>query len=108
MSNVQSQTSWIRDPGNAQPIWSVLMTATSSDVFILGGARTPMTEYVGALKDLSACELGTIASRAALDRTGVKPDCVDHVVFGSVLQTGGSSIYDTRYIALKSGVPTEA
>ena len=39
------------------------------DVFILGGARTPMTEYTGALKDVSALELGAIASRAAL-RTG--------------------------------------
>jgi acetyl-CoA acetyltransferase family protein len=67
-----------------------------------------MTEYVGALKDISACELGTVASRAALERSGVKPESVDHVVFGNVLQTGGSAIYDTRYIALKSGVPVEA
>ncbi len=37
-----------------------------SDVFVVGGARTPMAEYVGALKDLSALELGAIASRAAL------------------------------------------
>ena len=39
----------------------------SNDVFIVGGARTPMTEYAGALKDVSAIELGAIAARAALD-----------------------------------------
>ena len=40
----------------------------AKDVFILGGARTPMTEYVGALKDISAIELGAIAARGALER----------------------------------------
>ena len=49
------------------------------DVLILGGARTPMTEYVGALKDVSAIELGAIASRGAFQKTGVKPEWVDHV-----------------------------
>ena len=39
---------------------------TKPEVFIVGGARTPMTEYVGALKDVSALELGAIASRGAL------------------------------------------
>ena len=43
-------------------------------VFILGGARTPMTTHVGALKDFSAIDLGAIASKAALDRTGTKPE----------------------------------
>ena len=38
----------------------------SDDIYILGGARTPMGEYLGALKDLSAIELGAIAARAAL------------------------------------------
>ena len=56
-----------------------------TDVLILGGARTPMTEYVGALKDVSAIELGAIASRGAFQKTGVKPEWVDHVVFGNVL-----------------------
>ena len=59
----------------------------SQTVYILGGARTPMTQFVGALKDLSAIDLGAIASRGALSRTGVQPDWVDHVVFGNVLQS---------------------
>src|SRR5687767_6013364 len=79
----------------------------SSEVFIVGGARTPMTEYSGALKDVSALELGAIASRAALERTGVKPEWIDHAVFGNVLQTSSDAIYGARHIALKAGVPIE-
>ena len=80
---------------------------SQADVFILGGARTPMAEYVGALKDISALELGAIASRAALERTGVRPDWVDHVVFGNVLQTSADAIYGARHIGLKAGVPID-
>jgi acetyl-CoA acetyltransferase family protein len=79
----------------------------SKDVFILGGARTPMTEYVGALKDVSALELGAIASRAAFQKTGVKPEWVDHAVVGNVLQTSSDAIYGARHVALKAGVPIE-
>jgi acetyl-CoA acetyltransferase family protein len=77
------------------------------DVLILGGARTPMTDYVGALKDLSAIELGAIAARGAFDRTGVRPEWVDHVVVGNVLQTSADAIYGARHVALKSGVPID-
>src|SRR5678816_1538516 len=79
----------------------------SKDVFILGGARTPMTDYTGALKDISALELGAIASRAAFDKTGVKPEWIDHVVVGNVLQTSSDAIYGARHVALKAGVPIE-
>jgi acetyl-CoA acetyltransferase family protein len=78
-----------------------------SEVLILGGARTPMTDYVGALKDLSAIELGAIAARGAFERTGVKPEWVDHVVIGNVLQTSADAIYGARHVALKSGVPID-
>src|ERR687897_3807317 len=77
------------------------------DVFIVGGARTPMTEYAGALKDVSALELGAIAARGAFERTGVKPEWVDHVVVGNVLQTSADAIYGARHVALKAGVPIE-
>mgnify|MGYP001564190749 FL=1 len=80
---------------------------SSPEVFIVGGARTPMTEYVGALKDVSALELGAIASRAAFEKTGVKPEWVDHVVFGNVLQTSSDAIYGARHVGLKAGVPKE-
>jgi acetyl-CoA acetyltransferase family protein len=79
----------------------------SKTVYILGGARTPMTEYVGALKDLSALELGAIASRGAFQKTGVQPEWVDHAVFGNVLQTSSDAIYGARHVALKAGVPVD-
>ena len=77
------------------------------DIYILGGARTPMAEYAGKLKDISALELGAIASRAALERTGVPPDAVDHVVFGNVLQTSSDAVYGARHVGLKAGLPVE-
>ena len=77
----------------------------SADVFILGGKRTPMGEYVGALKDISAIELGAIASRAALDESGVAPEKIDHTIMGNALQTSGDAIYVARHVALKAGVP---
>src|SRR5437763_13423126 len=80
---------------------------TKPEVFILGGARTPMTDYVGALKDVSALELGAIAARGAFEKTGVKPEWVDHAIFGNVLQTSADAIYGARHIALKAGVPVD-
>jgi acetyl-CoA acetyltransferase family protein len=77
------------------------------EVFILGSARTPMTDYVGALKDVSALELGAVAARAALTRSGVSPDWIDHVVIGNVLQTSADAIYGARHVGLKAGVPVE-
>ena len=77
------------------------------DVFILGGARTPMAEYVGALKDISALDLGAIAARAAMARAGVDPGQIDHVVFGNVLHTSADAIYGARHVGLKAGVPVE-
>jgi acetyl-CoA acetyltransferase family protein len=79
----------------------------TKDVFILGGARTPMTEYTGALKDVSALELGAIASRGAFEKTGVQPGWIDHAVFGNVMQTSSDAIYGARHVALKAGVPIE-
>src|SRR6201988_2759530 len=77
----------------------------AQEVFILGGKRTPMGEYVGALKDISAIELGAIASRAALETTGVAAEEIDHTVIGNALQTSGDAIYGARHVALKTGIP---
>jgi acetyl-CoA acyltransferase 2 len=71
---------------------------TAKEVFIVNGARTPMADYVGALKDVSALELGAIASRAAMERSGVRPEWIDHVVFGNVLQTSADAIYGARHV----------
>src|SRR5215510_8366800 len=85
----------------------------TTDLVILGGARTPMAEYSGTpgyglLKDLSAIELGAIATKAALERTGVKPQDVEQVFFGNALQTSNDAIYGARHVGLRAGLPIEA
>jgi acetyl-CoA acetyltransferase family protein len=77
------------------------------DIYILGGARTPMAAYAGRLKDVSAIELGAIAARAAMARSGVLPAMIEHVVFGNVLHTSVDAIYGARHVGLKAGVPIE-
>ena len=76
-------------------------------IYILGGARTPMTEYAGKLRDVSAIDLAAIASRAALARSGIPADAVQHAVFGNVQQSSSDAVYAARHIALKAGVPIE-
>jgi acetyl-CoA acetyltransferase family protein len=78
-----------------------------TDIFIIGGARTPMTRHGGALKDVSAIDLGAVAARASFERTGVQPDWIDHTVIGNVLQTSSDAVYGARHVALKAGVPIE-
>ncbi len=79
----------------------------NEDVVVVSGARTPMLDYVGLFKDVSALELGAHAARAALARGGVQPGWVDHVVMGNALQTSGDAIYGARHVGLKAGVPIE-
>ena len=64
-----------------------------------------MGQYVGALKDISAIDLGAAAARGALAATGVSPEEIDHTVIGNALQTSGDAIYGARHVALKAGVP---
>ncbi len=84
----------------------------AGDVVILAGARTPMAEYSGTpgfglFKDLSAIELGAIASKAALERARVPPKWIEHVIFGNAQQTSADAIYGARHVGLKAGVPFE-
>jgi acetyl-CoA C-acetyltransferase len=73
---------------------------------ILGGARTPVGKFGGALKDLKAVELGGIAIRGALERTRVPDDAVEHVIMGMVLQ-GGAGQVPARQAARKAGLSWE-
>jgi acetyl-CoA acetyltransferase family protein len=76
-------------------------------IYIVSGARTPMADYAGKLKDVSAIDLAAIASRAALSRAGLAPEAVQHAVFGNVQQSSTDAVYLARHIALKAGVPVE-
>ena len=59
-----------------------------SDIVIVSAARTPVGSFLGALSSLPAHELGAVAIKAALERAGVKPEEVDEVIMGQVLQAG--------------------
>jgi acetyl-CoA acetyltransferase family protein len=79
----------------------------SKEILILGGARTPMGEYGGPLRDLTANELGAIAARAAIERSQIAAEAIDHTVMGNAMQTSADAIYGARHVALKAGVPLE-
>src|SRR5712692_11172560 len=75
------------------------------DIVIVNGARTPMAEYNGNFSDISAIDLGAIAAKEALARSGFAPEEIDHVIVGNALQTSGDAIYGARHVGLKAGVP---
>ena len=74
----------------------------------LSGVRTPFGTFGGALRDVSAIELGVISSKAALDRANIAPASIQQTIFGNVLYTTNDSIYFARHIALLAGCPTES
>ena len=77
-----------------------------SNTVILGTARTPVGKLGGGLSSLQATELGGIAIKAALERAGVAPDQVQHVVMGQVLQAGQGQI-PSRQAQIKAEIPKE-
>jgi acetyl-CoA acetyltransferase family protein len=77
------------------------------EIVIVAGKRTPMGEYGGALREVSALELGAIASKAAIAQSQLDVQEFDHAIFGNALQTSGDAIYGARHVALKAGLPIE-
>ena len=80
---------------------------SNTDVVFLSGVRTGFGTFGGTLKDLSAIELGAVAAKHALERSGVPPAEVGHSIFGNALQTSADAIYCARHIGLKAGLPIE-
>src|SRR5688572_14688056 len=79
----------------------------AAGVVFLSGVRTGFGSFGGALRDLSATELGALAAAEALARSGAPAAEVDHVVFGNVLQTSADAPYLARHVGLRAGVPIE-
>ena len=75
------------------------------EIVILSGVRTAFGTLSGALKDLTATDLAVPTAVAAMQRAGVSPEDIDHVVYGNVLQTASDAIYLARHIGLRAGVP---
>src|SRR5207248_2321235 len=77
------------------------------DIAIVSGARTPFGRYCGKLKDFTAQELGAIAAKGAIQRSGVRAEEFDHIIFGNAQQTAGDALYGSRHVGLRSGLPIE-
>ena len=79
----------------------------SIEVVIVSAARTPVGSFLGALSSLPAAKLGEVAIRAALERAGVRPEEVDEVILGHVLQAAAGQ-GPARQAAMGAGIPKEA
>src|SRR5947209_9108660 len=77
------------------------------DIAIVSGARTPFGRYCGKLKEFTAQELGAVAAKGAIERSGIQPQEFDHVVFGNAQQTSGDALYGARHVGLRAGLPVE-
>jgi acetyl-CoA C-acetyltransferase len=82
------------------------MTNLSRRAVILGGARTPFGKLNGSLASQSAVDLGCIAARAAIERSGIGPADIENTIFGQVLQ-GGAGQSPARQVALRAGIGVE-
>lgn len=77
-----------------------------SKAVIVGACRTPVGSFGGGLKDVSAREMGALVIAEAIKRAGIKPEMVEEVIFGCVLQGGlGQNI--SRQCSLDAGIPVE-
>lgn len=75
-----------------------------TDVVILAGARTAIGSFGGALSLFSPAELGCAAAQAAISRSAVTPNQIDHAVFGHIITTAAEDAYLARHIALNVGL----
>jgi acetyl-CoA C-acetyltransferase len=73
-------------------------------VFVLSAARTPIGRFGGAFASLSAADLGEVAARAAIERSGLPPAAVDETIFGHARQAGGGP-NTARQVSHRAGVP---
>ena len=73
---------------------------------ILEGARTPIGRFLGAFSELPAVDLGALAAREAMRRSGVEPDQIDQTILGHARQAGNGP-NTGRQVSVRAGVPVE-
>ncbi len=76
------------------------------EVVIVGAARTPIGSFGGSLKNVPTRTLGAVSIKAAIERAGIKPEMIDEVIMGCVLQ-GGLGQNVSRQMSLDAGIPKE-
>ncbi|MFG1416870.1 acetyl-CoA C-acyltransferase family protein [Xanthobacter sp. V0B-10] len=80
---------------------------SNTEVFIVSGARTPIGDFGGALKDIPPTALGAHAAKAAIARAGIAGADIGHTVVGNVIHTEARDMYISRVAAMEAGVPKE-
>lgn len=78
-----------------------------NDIVILGGARTAIGTFGGALAGTTPIALGTIAAKAALERAGVEGAQIGHVAYGHIINTEPRDMYLSRVAAIEAGIPDD-
>jgi len=84
-----------------------LLVTSANGIYILGAARTPVGKLMGGLATLTAPQLGSIATKAALERAQLEPSAVDEVILGQVVQAGTGQA-PARQASIAASIPTSA
>ncbi|SMC04481.1 acetyl-CoA C-acetyltransferase [Sulfobacillus thermosulfidooxidans DSM 9293] len=85
-----------------------MLVSRSTEIYLLGGQRTPFGTYGGALHKIDSTELGRIAAEAAIAKVGLMPEAIDFAVIGNVIPSSKDAAYTARHIALNAKVPQSA
>ena len=78
-----------------------------SDIFVISAVRSAIGSYGGSLKDVPPIQLATDVCRAAIERSGLAPEHIGHVVMGHVIPTEARDAYISRAVAMNAGLPKE-
>lgn len=76
-------------------------------VVIASAARTAIGSYGKSLKDVPATQLGATAAKAAIERAGLQPEQIEHVVIGNVIHSSTDDMYMARVVGITAGIPQE-
>lgn len=78
-----------------------------SDIFVISAVRSAIGSFGGSLKDVPPIQLATDVCRAAIERSGLAPEHIGHVVMGHVIPTEVRDAYISRVVAMNAGLPKE-
>jgi acetyl-CoA C-acetyltransferase len=76
-----------------------------NDIYLINGARTPFGKYCGTLGKISPTDLGIYASRAAIEKSGIKGEDIDQLMYANIGQSSADSYFLPRHVGLYAGIP---
>src|SRR5699024_12808079 len=75
------------------------------EIVLIDGARTPFVNISGSFRNTTAIELGAVAAKEAIKKSGIRAEAIDHVIFGSVQQSSKDGHVLARHVGIKVGTP---